>query len=418
MKSITKQKLSFNFKLTKITPLIALVFLISCTPEWEENGFPNEQSYTSAIDKGFDSLTDWESFSDGNFDNKEQWSNAMKVGFSSKTEFLEAAKDEEVIKNEYQAYLDSFDSTIRRSASHLMLNISEERNEEEALLLAEEIKKKIEKGNDFQKLVQEFSDDEGTKNSGGSLGVSVGHAFPEEFEIALENMEEGQVSNPIFLGTSIHLLKLTSIQTPIPEEYELRKEGIKQSLKAGGFFSIENYFKAKELGISTQKELTKYEYDEGRLSGLRLAGKEYKNTYRCQDVSWRLTGSLGAQGRSRETEIFRRFESFFRDKNSFTEMDIEISTLNEKERRVFFNAVGRGTPRTGWDNKALYNGRIPRGSNPEKSYFIKNCGRIAKSTCIIARARSKSLESGTKKSKKNSSLIRACNFFAQNGQLG
>ena len=138
--------------------------------------------------------------------------------------------DEVVIKNEYQAYLDSFDSTIRRSASHLMLTISEERNEEEALLLAGEIKKKIDNGNDFQKLVQEFSDDEGTKNSGGSLGVSDGNAFPEEFEVTLENMEEGQVSNPIFLETSIHLLKLTNIQTPIPEEYELKKGGIKQSL--------------------------------------------------------------------------------------------------------------------------------------------------------------------------------------------
>ena len=111
-----------------------------------------------------------------------------------------------------------------------MLNISEVRNEEEALLLAGEIKKKIENGNDFQELVQEFSDDEGTKNSGGSLVVSDGNAFPEEFEIALENMEEGQVSNPIFLDTSIHLLKLTSIQTPLPEEYELKKEGIQQSL--------------------------------------------------------------------------------------------------------------------------------------------------------------------------------------------
>ena len=138
--------------------------------------------------------------------------------------------DEVVIKKEYQAYLDSFDSTSRRSASHLMLNISEERNEEEALLLAEEIKKKIEKGNDFQELVKEFSDDEGTKNSGGSLGVSEGNAFPEEFEVALENMEEEQVSSPILLETSIHLLKLTSIQTPIPEEYESKKEGIKQSL--------------------------------------------------------------------------------------------------------------------------------------------------------------------------------------------
>ena len=160
--------------------------------------------------------------------------------------------DEVVIKKEYQAYLDSFDSTSRRSASHLMLNISEERNEEEALLLAEEIKKKIEKGNDFQELVKEFSDDEGTKNSGGSLGVSDGNAFPKEFEIALENMEEEQVSNPILLETSIHLLKLTNIQTPIPEEYESKKEGINQSLveEAANLEYIDSIELAAELAYT------------------------------------------------------------------------------------------------------------------------------------------------------------------------
>ena len=138
--------------------------------------------------------------------------------------------DEGVIKNEYQAYLDSFNSTARRSASHLMLNISDERSKEEALVLAEDLKGKLEKGDNFVKLVEEFSDDEGTKNAGGSLGVSDGDAFPIEFEIALENLEEGQVSEPIFLETSIHLLKLIDIQTPIPEEYESMRQGIKQEL--------------------------------------------------------------------------------------------------------------------------------------------------------------------------------------------
>ena len=138
--------------------------------------------------------------------------------------------DEGVIENEYKAYLDSFNSTQRRSASHLMLNISDKRTKEEALVLAEELKRKLEKGDNFVKLVEEFSDDEGTKNAGGSLGVSDGNAFPVEFEIALENLEEGQVSKPIFVETSIHLLKLTNIQTPVPEEYESMRQGIKQEL--------------------------------------------------------------------------------------------------------------------------------------------------------------------------------------------
>jgi len=137
---------------------------------------------------------------------------------------------EDDIKREYQTYLDSFDLVVRRSASHLMINISSERNKEQALDLAIQIKKKIDSGDDFINLVAEFSEDEGTKNTGGSLGISDGSAFPEEFELALESLEEGQVSNPIVLEESVHLVKLTNFQAPIPDEYELRKEVIKENL--------------------------------------------------------------------------------------------------------------------------------------------------------------------------------------------
>ena len=137
---------------------------------------------------------------------------------------------EEEIKREYQAYLDSFDLVARRSASHLMINISSERTKEQALDLANQIKKKIDSGDDFTSLVQEYSEDEGTNSAGGSLGISDGSAFPEEFEIALEQLKEGQVSNPIALEESVHLVKLTNFQAPIPDEYESRKEEIKTNL--------------------------------------------------------------------------------------------------------------------------------------------------------------------------------------------
>ena len=137
---------------------------------------------------------------------------------------------EEEIKREYQAYLDSFDLVARRSASHLMINISSERTKDQALDLANQIKEKIDSGEDFTSLVEEYSEDEGTKNTGGSLGISDGSAFPEEFEIALEQLKEGQVSNPIALEESVHLVKLTNFQAPIPDAYESRKEEIKQNL--------------------------------------------------------------------------------------------------------------------------------------------------------------------------------------------
>ena len=161
--------------------------------------------------------------------------------------------DEGVIKNEYQAYLDAFNSTPRRSVSHLELKISDERNKEDTLVLAEGLKRQLEKGDNFVELVKKYSDDEGTKNAGGSLGVSDGNAFPVEFEIALENLEEGQVSKPIFVETSIHLLKLTNIQTPVPEEYESMRQGIKQELteEAANLEYIDLIELAAELTYST-----------------------------------------------------------------------------------------------------------------------------------------------------------------------
>ena len=111
-----------------------------------------------------------------------------------------------------------------------MINISSDRTKQQALDLANQIKKKIDFGDDFTSLVEEYSEDEGTKNIGGSLGISDGSAFPEEFELALEQLEEGQVSNPIALEESVHLVKLTNFQAPIPDEYESRKEEIKQNL--------------------------------------------------------------------------------------------------------------------------------------------------------------------------------------------
>ena len=138
--------------------------------------------------------------------------------------------NKEAVQEEYQAYLETFDSTIRRSASHLMVNITLERDKEEAISLANELRKKLESGENFENLITEYSEDEGTKNSSGFLGVSDGNAFPAEFELALEGLSEGEISQPIVLENSVHLLKLTDIQKPAPEKYEDMEEKLEKDL--------------------------------------------------------------------------------------------------------------------------------------------------------------------------------------------
>ena len=138
--------------------------------------------------------------------------------------------NKEAVQEEYQAYLETFDSTIRRSASHLMVNITLERDKEEAISLANDLRKKSESGENFENLITEYSEDEGTKNSSGFLGVSDGSAFPPEFELALEGLSEGEISQPVVLENSVHLIKLTDIQKPVPEKYEAIKEKIEEDL--------------------------------------------------------------------------------------------------------------------------------------------------------------------------------------------
>ena len=131
---------------------------------------------------------------------------------------------------EYQAYLENFDSTVRKTVSHIMLNINKERTTDEALILIENLKNRIDQGEDFEVIAQEFSEDEGTKNLGGSLGITDGTAFPDEFEIELNSMSEGDLSSPILLNNRVHLLKLTNLLAPTPDEFANIKKDLKDNL--------------------------------------------------------------------------------------------------------------------------------------------------------------------------------------------
>ena len=138
--------------------------------------------------------------------------------------------DESDIETEYQIYIDEFDRTERKSVSHIMLNIDSNRTKQEAIKILENTKKRLSKGEVFDSLVLEISDDEGTRDSGGSLGVTDGTLLPTEFEEALLSMVEGEVFGPIELNSSVHLIKLTEKEIPTPKPLELMLAQIEENL--------------------------------------------------------------------------------------------------------------------------------------------------------------------------------------------
>ena len=169
----------------------------------------------------------------------------------------------EDIQSEYQAYIDEFNSSVRRKASHLMINVKEDEPIEVALERATAIYNKVEEDN-FNNLVLDFSEDEGSKNNGGDLGISDGTAFPEEFENVLIGLDVGQVSQPVYLAesNSYHIIKLTELISPEPESFEERKEKIElllvQDKKESQFSeSLENLadlsFSLEDLSLIAQE---------------------------------------------------------------------------------------------------------------------------------------------------------------------
>ncbi len=127
---------------------------------------------------------------------------------------------EEDIKLEYEDYLRDFDSSERKSVSHIMLNITETRDSSAASAELILIKDRINQGEAFEELVVEVSEDGGTKDIEGSLGITDGTLLPPEFEQALLSMEEGEIFGPVELLSSVHLIRLDQVIKPEPKTLE------------------------------------------------------------------------------------------------------------------------------------------------------------------------------------------------------
>lgn len=94
-------------------------------------------------------------------------------------------------------------------ARHILLKPTEIRSDEETLKAINELKARIESGEDFAALAKEYSEDIGSAMSGGSLGWSVPGQFVSEFEKTMNTIEINQVSEPFRSQFGWHILQVT-----------------------------------------------------------------------------------------------------------------------------------------------------------------------------------------------------------------
>ena len=119
------------------------------------------------------------------------------------------------IAEAYADYIDDIEGQVQNRISHYMIEKSNYNSSADARQSIDKVLKDIQSGIlTFENAVTESSDDAGSKDSFGDLGLSSGDAFPEEFETAISSMALNELSEVIELDDSFHILKLTEVLKP------------------------------------------------------------------------------------------------------------------------------------------------------------------------------------------------------------
>ncbi len=125
-------------------------------------------------------------------------------------EELEATEEE--ITEFYSANPDQFDQPEMVEASHILIQVEPGEDEEAKAAKLEEIealKVRIEGGEDFSEVARESSQDQGTRERGGSLGYfGKGQMIPEFEEVAFA-LGTGEMSDVVETQFGYHLIKVT-----------------------------------------------------------------------------------------------------------------------------------------------------------------------------------------------------------------
>tara|TARA_B100001142_G_scaffold221825_1_gene219974 strand:+ start:245 stop:2119 length:1875 start_codon:yes stop_codon:yes gene_type:complete len=199
------------------------------------------------------------------------------LNLSSKDLEKDIEISESEIEDEHKEYLLDFDSTVRKQVSHIMLNVNSDRNSQTAFDELNNVKTRIENGERFEDLVLEVSEDEGTKEIKGDLGVTDGTLLPPEFDLPLNSMNEGDVFGPIVLEDTVHLIKLVSLIEPQPESLSERTDDIRLSLISR---------KAEEKYVEVLDEISEMSFSMAEIKDISEAASiPYKtSTYFSRDA--------------------------------------------------------------------------------------------------------------------------------------
>ncbi|UDI91005.1 MULTISPECIES: SurA N-terminal domain-containing protein [Pseudomonas] len=119
----------------------------------------------------------------------------------------------------------------QRRAAHILIEVNDKTTEAQAKAKIEEIQARLAKGEKFEALAKEFSQDPGSANNGGDLGYAGPGVYDPAFEKALYSLNKDQVSEPVRTDFGYHLIKLLGVEAPEVPTLASLKDKLTRELK-------------------------------------------------------------------------------------------------------------------------------------------------------------------------------------------
>ncbi|PYC21339.1 peptidylprolyl isomerase [Pseudomonas jessenii] len=140
-----------------------------------------------------------------------------------------AVKDED-LQAAYQKEIANLSE--QRRAAHILIEVNDKTTEAQAKAKIDEVQARLAKGEKFEALAKEFSQDPGSANNGGDLGYAGPGVYDPAFEKTLYSLSKDQVSEPIRTDFGYHLIKLLGVEAPEVPTLASLKGKLTRELKA------------------------------------------------------------------------------------------------------------------------------------------------------------------------------------------
>jgi len=158
--------------------------------------------------------------------------------------------DEKHLQELYQSHLDQYRTPEQRRVRHILITLPMDADDEAGLEARTRIDKlhgSLKLGADFSDLARESSQDPGSAQQGGDLGMFEKGLMDQAFDEAAFALELDEVSDPVRSSFGYHLIQVTEIQAEQVKSFEEVREEL--VILAGSDEAERRYFElAEQLG--------------------------------------------------------------------------------------------------------------------------------------------------------------------------